>query len=72
MEENRRGPTGEDGAQGGISPVQSADLSSLSEQDISAIKDDLVRAVVERAKLVEGDAHSSHSNVHSSNSAGAL
>lgn len=47
------------------SPVK-ADVSGLSPSQIAAIKDDLVRAVIERAQSVEADAHSSHGNVHSS------
>jgi hypothetical protein len=43
-------------------------LGKLSGQNVKSIRDDLVRAVVERAKAVETDAHSSHGNVHSSNS----
>jgi hypothetical protein len=43
-----------------------ANLANLSDSDVAAIRDDLIRSVIERAKSVETDAHSSHGNVHSS------
>lgn len=55
-------------------PATKIDLANITPDQIALIRDDLVKAIVSRAKLDEaGDPHSSHGNVHSSNnSAGAI
>tara|TARA_Y100001933_G_C18600095_1_gene397640 strand:- start:113 stop:328 length:216 start_codon:yes stop_codon:yes gene_type:complete len=59
-----------------VAPNESAyahfDVASLSATDIDSIKNDLVRAVVERAKSIERDMHNSHGNIHSSNNSGLV
>jgi hypothetical protein len=43
-------------------------LSSLSAEDVSSLKDELLRNVATRASNAHAEAYGRHSNVHSSNS----
>jgi hypothetical protein len=43
-------------------------LSSLSPDDVSALKDELLKTVASRAAGATAEAYGRHSNVHSSNS----
>ncbi len=56
------------GAGGSGAAKATVSLSALSAEDVSSLKDELLKTIVTRANNPQAAAHSNHSNVHSSNS----
>lgn len=63
--DDAKNPTGAGGSGAAKAKVS---LSALSTEDVSSLKDELLKTIVSRANNPQAAAHSNHSNVHSSNS----